>query len=85
MQADNDRGPRQADERRRPAHAGHGERKQAHRGQGERAPQGEGASREAFSKGPKQARPDGARPDQRKPFRGKRRGFGGKRPAPRAA
>ncbi len=79
MQADNDRGPQRSDERRRPAHAGQGERKPAHRGQGD------GAPRDAFSKGPQRARPDGGRPDQRKPFRGKRRGFGGKRPAPRAA
>jgi len=78
---------------RKPAHRGQGDRKPAHRGQGKTAPRDGIAkqSREggfegalpAFAKA--EQRPDGGRPDQRKPFRGKRRGFGGKKAVRRAA
>jgi ATP-dependent RNA helicase RhlE len=97
MLADNDRGPRQQDRRpaegeRKQAHRGQGKpaprdgfANQSRESGFEGALPAFANAKQRPEEGRAEQRPNGARPDQRKPFRGKRRGFGGKRPAPRAA
>ena len=77
---------------RKPAHAGHGKpaprdgvAKQPREGAFEGALPAFAKARHRVEGAPADQRPEGGRNDQRKPFRGKRRGFGGKRAIRRAA
>ncbi|RUM98771.1 DEAD/DEAH box helicase [Pseudaminobacter arsenicus] len=57
----------------------------ARRGEGSGRPRGEQKPRNGFGKKPAAGKQATDRPQAKKPFRGKRRGFGGRKPATRAA